>query len=230
MSEVCVTNPTSDLIAVHRRQKRRERILMNSGQRINTILSGPGGRANHLESSSANGSLSPSCELLEYSSSLEELGITYTPRPWYSFAQEHRCRACFAIGVILRMMVALSLLSNVVLPWTLCCVIFDFVTAARSKTKYPARGLFLNGLLYFGIDENFVIRVGSFCAMQKFMPGYCAYCIVHFMLSTDCSPDIFSGFVLERIWNFVRDSLFAAFAFLTAHAILYFVSLLYHMC
>ncbi|KHN79823.1 hypothetical protein Tcan_07615 [Toxocara canis] len=166
MSEVCVTNPTSDLIAVHRRQKRRERILMNSGQRINTILSGPGGHeirnapvleggndysrpftashclssGNHLESSSANGSLSPSCELLEYSSSLEELGITYTPRPWYSFAQEHRCRACFAIGVILRMMVALSLLSNVVLPWTLCCVIFDFVTAARVVHPESYRG------------------------------------------------------------------------------------------
>uniref|UniRef100_A0A914ZG32 Uncharacterized protein n=1 Tax=Parascaris univalens TaxID=6257 RepID=A0A914ZG32_PARUN len=219
MSEFCETNPNSDLIAMSRRQKRRERILMNSGERIKTILSGPGGKecrnepaleggedfkrpfsaapslskCNESGLSNQNGD-SVSCpESYGWNASLEELGITYRPKPWYCFIRDRRFRACIAVGIILRAMVGFSLISNVVVPWALSCFVFDFITAAQSKAKYPTRGLFLNALLYFGIDENFVIRI---------------------------------GFVLERAWNFIRDSLFAAFAFLMTHTVLYFAGLL----
>lgn len=40
-------------------------------------------------------------------------------------------------GIILRVMVAFSLVSNVVVPWALSCLVFDFITAAQVNMLIP---------------------------------------------------------------------------------------------
>ncbi|VDK45331.1 unnamed protein product [Anisakis simplex] len=239
MSEVCVTS--YDSIAKRRSQKRKERILMNSKQRIESILGAHGGEeprkepvldgvqnCNNVFTASTSIGAHYDTHSSEISVNTAELSdksiadgvsseldsfIRSTPanehletftgtqdEPWYSFIVADRLRTCITAGVILRIFVALSLLVNVVIPWILVYITVDYFIVNKCKSSYyQSCTLLLNGLNFFATNESSIGRI-----KEKFL--------------------IRTGYLIEKTWYFVQDSLLAAFAFLVMHVILHFAA------
>ncbi|MCP9265931.1 BMA-VPS-16 [Dirofilaria immitis] len=114
-----------------RRERRRERILRNSDQRIRTILSGPDGieerNAPALEDGESFKDLVQSSEISI--SDKRTATSKSTVSSSFSYTSVNRLWKALLIGLIMRLGVSFMLIQNIVWPWTILYMLLSVCNA-----------------------------------------------------------------------------------------------------
>lgn len=172
------------LSVAERRELRRKRILEGSKSRLEQILNGPSGTEKRNAPVLEGGNFYSSMDSTTGSSNFENRftgSMTQAESDALndSFDRQYikervaclnSCRAnlqnySFEIslfaGIVLRFLVAFSLLKNVVIPWTLFAVSVECFTLSGSRKTVP-QCLYISILSQFGFSQAFIDSTGYF--------------------------------------------------------------------
>jgi len=159
--------------AADRRERRRQKILANAGDRLSAILSGPDGKENRLaptmEDMDTKSTSDDACPFASLSSSKlststlsDESGINYVEPVYFEFVNRNRFFICLLLGVIFHFVVFFQWTDRVALTFAAIFFAHEMFVLPQKSLKYPKHGYIVNFLLVGGLNERLVIYLGLF--------------------------------------------------------------------
>ncbi|VDK63863.1 unnamed protein product [Onchocerca ochengi] len=186
-----------------RRERRRERILRNSDQRIKSILSGPDGteirNAPALEGGEGFKDFLHSSEISVRNKNNGEgraISKSIASSPFLC-ASVNRLWKALLIGLIMRLAVSFLLIRNIVWPWIILYMVSVYNKFFQFSSLFDADGHIFRSRLHLGFNVDFLSHAGA---------------------------------IVQNIRCFIRDSLAVALSFILFNAFFCVFALIFGKC